>query len=74
MFGAEFTGEGLSAERAVEKLAQGGVPVLSAEKIQKNAVRFRVDGKHSKKVFAILQGSCYNICLLYTSPSPRDCS
>lgn len=61
MFGAEFTVEGLSAERAVEKLAQGGVPVLSAEKIQKNAVRFRVDGKHSKKVFAILQGSCYNI-------------
>ena len=35
MFGAEFTVEGLSAERAVEKLVQGGVPVLSAEKIQK---------------------------------------
>lgn len=61
MFGREFTVEGLGAERAVEKLVRGGVPVLSAQKLQKNAVRIRVDGKHGKKVFAILQGSCYNI-------------
>ena len=61
MFGAEYVVEGVGAERAVEKLVQGGVPVLSAQKIKKNAVRIRVDGKHRKKVFAILQGSCYNI-------------
>lgn len=61
MFGAEFTIEGLGAERAVDKLARGGVLVLRAEMLQKNAVRIRVDWKDGKKVFAILRGSCYNI-------------
>ncbi len=61
MFGREFEVEGLGAERVAEKLVRGGVPVLSARIVQKNIVRIRVDGKHSKKVFAILQGSCYNI-------------
>ena len=61
MRGKEFLISGSGAERAVEKLARGGVPVLSARLGQKNTVRIRVDGKHGKKVFAILQGSCYNI-------------
>ncbi len=51
--------EGLGAARAVEKLVQGGVPVLGA-RVQKKGVTVRVDGKHRKKVFAILRGSCYN--------------
>lgn len=61
MNGCEFVIEGLMPERAVDKLVRGGVPVLSAHRQQKNAVRLRVDRKHGKKVFAILQGSCYNI-------------
>ena len=61
MFGREFEIEGLGAERVAEKLVRGGVPVLGARIVQKNVVRIRVDGKHGKKVFAILQGSCYNI-------------
>ena len=51
--------EGIGAARAVEKLAQGGVPVLAAY-VQKKGVVVRVDGKDREKVFAILRGSCYN--------------
>ena len=55
----EIAIEGIVAARAMEKLVQGGVPVLGA-RLQKNGVAVRVDGKHRKKVFAILRGSCYN--------------
>lgn len=51
--------EGIGAARAVEKIVQGGVPVLAA-RVQKKGVTVRVDGKHREKVFAILRGSCYN--------------
>lgn len=60
MRSAELEIEGTGAARAVEKLVQGGVPVLGA-KIQKKGVCVRVDAKHCKKAFAILRGSCYNI-------------
>lgn len=51
--------EGIGAARIVEKLVQGGVPVLAA-RVQKKGVLVRVDGKDCEKVFAILRGSCYN--------------
>ena len=53
--------EGLNPERAIDKLVQAGIEVLSAQKPQKNAVVVWVDGKDYKKVFAILKTSCYNI-------------
>ncbi len=53
--------EGLSAFRAVDKLVQGGVEVLSAQKTQKNGVFIDVKSKDRKKAFAILCASCYNV-------------
>lgn len=41
--------EGIGAARAVEKIVQGGVPVLAA-RVQKKGVTVRVDGKHREKV------------------------
>lgn len=60
MRSAQIEIEGIGAARAVEKLVQGGVPVLGA-KLQKKGVLIQVDAKHCKKVFAILRGSCYNV-------------
>lgn len=57
----EFEAEGLGVWRAVDKVRAAGIPVLSAQKTQKNGVRIAVEGKHRKKVFAILRGSCYNV-------------
>ena len=57
----EFEAEGLGVHRAVEKVRAAGIPIISAVKTQKNGVRITVDGKHRKKVFAILRGSCYNV-------------
>ncbi len=53
--------ESLSAHRVLDKLAQAGVRVLSAERAQKNVVTVWINGKDEKKVFAILRGSCYNV-------------
>lgn len=53
--------QSLAPERAIDKLASAGVTVLSARKLQKNTVVVCTDGKDYKKVFAILQNSCYNI-------------
>ena len=60
MRSAQIEIEGIGAARAVEKLVQGGVPVLGA-KLQKKGVLIKVDAKHCKKVFAILRGSCYTV-------------
>lgn len=57
----EFYIEGLSAYRAVDKLAREGIAVLSAEKVQKNAIRIQLYAKDAKKGFAILKHSCYNV-------------
>ena len=57
----EFEAEGLSVHRAVEKVRAAGIPIISAVKTQKNGIRITVDGKHRKKVFAILRSSCYNV-------------
>ena len=40
--------EGIGAARIVEKLVQGGVPVLAA-RVQKKGVLVRVDSKDGKK-------------------------
>lgn len=53
--------ESLSAHRVVDKLTAADIEVLGAEKKEKNAITVWVNGKDRKKVFAILQGSCYNI-------------
>lgn len=53
--------ESLSAHRAVDKLTAAEIEVLGAEKTGKNTITVWVNGKDRKKVFAILQGSCYNI-------------
>ena len=57
----EFTVEALSAYRVVDKLARAGIEVLSFRTASKNSAVFTVNGKDTKKVFAILRGSCYNI-------------
>ncbi len=57
----EFEVEGLAVQRAVEKIGKAGIPIISVQKTQKNGVRIAVDGKHRKKVFAILRGTCYNV-------------
>ncbi len=56
-----FTVRSLSASRAPERLAKGGVGVLGARELQKNAVEVTIRAKDMKKAFAILQSSCYNI-------------
>lgn len=53
--------EGLGTERVLGKLAREHIPVLAARRVQKNALAVTVAAKDSKKVFAILRGSCYNV-------------
>lgn len=53
--------EGLSAYRAVDKLAKADVCIFGAHKTQKNGVIVEVGSKDVKKVFAILRGSCYTV-------------
>ncbi len=53
--------EGLNSFYAVDKLAKGGVTVLSAQKTQKNGVFIDLSPAEEKKAFAILRASCYNV-------------
>ena len=53
--------EALSVFRVVDKLAREGIEVCSFRILTKNSAVFTVNGKDTKKVFAILRGSCYNI-------------
>ena len=57
----EFEVEALSVYRVLDKLSRAGVEVLSFRLLTKSSAVFTVNGKDCKKVFAILQGSCYNI-------------
>ena len=57
----EFFVESLSVFRVIDKLARQGVEVCSFRFLTKNSAVFTVNGKDTKKVFAILRGSCYNI-------------
>lgn len=51
----------LSCERVLDKLKAEGIEVESAKMSAKNEITFVVSSKERKKVFAILEGSCYNI-------------
>ena len=53
--------EGLGVEQVLYKLARAHIPLSAARRAQKNALLVTVAAKDSKKVFAILQGSCYNV-------------
>ena len=53
--------EALSVFRVIDKLAREGIEVCSFRFLTKNSAVFTVNGKDTKKVFAILRGSCYNI-------------
>lgn len=57
----EFFVEALSVYRVADKLARAGIEVRSFRILAKNSAVFTVNGKDTKKVFAILRGSCYNI-------------
>ena len=53
--------ESLSVFRVVDKLARAGIEVCSFRILAKNSAVFTVNGKDTKKAFAILRNSCYNI-------------
>lgn len=53
--------EGLSAYRVVDKLQRADIAVYSVRNVQKKGVSLEVAHKDLEKVFAILQGSCYNV-------------
>ena len=57
----EFLVEALSVYRVADKLARAGIEVCSFRILTKNSAVFTVNGKDTKKAFAILRGSCYNI-------------
>lgn len=56
-----ITVSSLSAERVLDKLGREQIMIYSANKVGKNEITFEVLSKERKKVFAILQGSCYNV-------------
>ncbi len=56
-----LTIEGVNAFRVIDKLKRAEIVVYAARYTQKNEIQLEVDGKELKKVFAILQGSCYNV-------------
>ena len=53
--------EALSVYRVVDKLARAGIEVCDFRILSKNSAVFTVNGKDTKKAFAILRNSCYNI-------------
>ena len=57
----EFEIEALSVFRVLDKLARAGIEVCAFRFLTKNSAVLTVNGKDTKKVFAILRGSCYNI-------------
>ena len=57
----EFYVEGLSVHRVVDRLAREGITLHAVRRVQKNAICLQVEKKESKKAFAILRSSCYNV-------------
>ncbi len=51
----------LTVNKALNKLAKGGVEAFNVKKINKNTIRLSVRAKDSQKFFAIFNGSCYTI-------------
>lgn len=51
----------LTVNRALNKLAKGGVETFNVKKLNKNTISLSVRAKDSQKFFAIFNGSCYTI-------------
>ena len=58
---SEFYIEGLSVHRVVDRLAREGITLYCVRRVQKNGISLQVERKDSKKAFAILRSSCYNV-------------
>ena len=58
---SEFYVEGLSVHRVVDRLAREGIALYHVRRVQKNGISLQVERKESKKAFAILRSSCYNV-------------
>lgn len=52
---------GLNREYLLNALARRQIPVYRVKKIQKNKVRLTISASSRKKLFAFLDGSCYNV-------------
>lgn len=52
---------GLNREYLLNALARRQIPVYRVKKIQKNRVRLTISASSRKKLFAFLDGSCYNV-------------
>ncbi len=52
---------GLNREYLLNALARRQIPVYYVKKIQKNKVRLTISASSRKKLFAFLDGSCYNV-------------
>ena len=57
----EILVEALSVFRVADKLARAKIEVCDFRILSKNSAVFTVNGKDTKKAFAILRNSCYNI-------------
>lgn len=56
-----FTVEGISPEEVIFKLKKEKIPLYHLQKREKNVLELCVERKYRKKVFTILENSCYNI-------------
>ncbi len=55
--------EGISPERALNRLQREGICVYHAKKYKKNQILLSVNEKDAEKVFAIYPNVCYNIAM-----------
>lgn len=53
--------EGIGSFYAVNRLNREGIPVYTVKKCEKSGILILIARKDVKKVFAILQSSCYNV-------------
>lgn len=56
-----FTVETIAPEEVIFKLKRERIPLYHLQKREKNALELCVERKYRKKVFTILENSCYNI-------------
>jgi hypothetical protein len=53
--------EGIYPESAIARLKREKIPLYGIKKVQKNVLELCIERKNRKKVFTILNNSCYNI-------------
>jgi hypothetical protein len=53
--------EGIYPESVILRLKREGIPLYGIKKVQKNVLELCIERKNRKKVFTILNNSCYNI-------------